>query len=525
MMKKKKNARERRVLVGAVVVAGVMVAGSTFAWFTSQDEVTNRLSASAAYNVTIAEDFTPPENWVPGQKIDKNVGAVNTGNTDAFVRMWLEGEMRMIAQGASTTTASSMSSPTPALEAVTDQQLLDVNLTYKIGDVYLRELDKTKLIQNPNTSVLNASSPQAYTEVMAAQAGGELAYVADGTSYKFKPNQTLNVVSGNGVQIQLVKDTEYTVTVDNALATDNMSLSGTTLTLKSLADFRTIDSNTFTPVTDGLYLFKRNVDLGTNDDYEFGGYYVKKIGTEQHYFALEYDTTGTQRSDAVLADGVVTPTIGTDNNYTITDVSNVKMFAASQETIANADLTWTLMKGVENNGVIYTTADNGTTWKKGTVTLDSTNDATLIATLNSLTKFDMFQVKRTSGAGNGVLINIALSNIGDTAEKWKAITDTGKTTTFYYTNDLEEGASTAQLVDSLTMDSTVTQNDYVAFDFDLNVLMESVQVTVDENGVEGFDTVSPWAAGSTNVAATGTNGTGSPVDGEITVISWAIPTV
>ena len=50
---KKKNTRERRVLTGALVVAGVMIAGSTFAWFTLEDEVTNRLTASADYNVDL----------------------------------------------------------------------------------------------------------------------------------------------------------------------------------------------------------------------------------------------------------------------------------------------------------------------------------------------------------------------------------------------------------------------------------------------------------------------------------------
>lgn len=90
MMKKKKNARERRVLVGAVVVAGVMVAGSTFAWFTSKDEVTNRLSAHADYNVSIVEDFTPPEDFTPGQTVNKPVSAVNTGNVDAFVQRRLQ---------------------------------------------------------------------------------------------------------------------------------------------------------------------------------------------------------------------------------------------------------------------------------------------------------------------------------------------------------------------------------------------------------------------------------------------------
>jgi len=58
----------------------------TFAWFTSKDEVTNRLTASSDYGVSIVESFTPPKNWLPGQEINKDVYAVNTGNIDAFVK-------------------------------------------------------------------------------------------------------------------------------------------------------------------------------------------------------------------------------------------------------------------------------------------------------------------------------------------------------------------------------------------------------------------------------------------------------
>lgn len=67
---KKKSSREKRVLIASLLVAAVMVGGSTIAWFTSKDEVTNRLSASANYGVSIAEDFQPPEDWVPGQTIN-----------------------------------------------------------------------------------------------------------------------------------------------------------------------------------------------------------------------------------------------------------------------------------------------------------------------------------------------------------------------------------------------------------------------------------------------------------------------
>lgn len=91
MTKKKRNARERRALVGALCTAAVIVAGSTFAWFTSSDEVTNRLTANADYGVSIVESFTPPANWIPGQNINKDVYAINTGNIPAFVNQDVSG--------------------------------------------------------------------------------------------------------------------------------------------------------------------------------------------------------------------------------------------------------------------------------------------------------------------------------------------------------------------------------------------------------------------------------------------------
>ena len=87
MAKTKRTTREKRVLTGAVLIAAVMVGGSTFAWFTSKDEVTNRLSAKAEYDTAITEDFTPPDDIMPGQEINKDAGIINTGNIDAIVKL------------------------------------------------------------------------------------------------------------------------------------------------------------------------------------------------------------------------------------------------------------------------------------------------------------------------------------------------------------------------------------------------------------------------------------------------------
>lgn len=90
MKNTKDNKKDKKVLIGALGIAAVITAGSTFAWFTSSDEVTNRLTAAADYGVSITETFTPPTEWLPGQEINKDVSAVNTGNIAAYVRLDLK---------------------------------------------------------------------------------------------------------------------------------------------------------------------------------------------------------------------------------------------------------------------------------------------------------------------------------------------------------------------------------------------------------------------------------------------------
>ena len=63
----------------------ILFACQSFAWFTSKDEVTNRLTASADYDVRIVESFAPPANWLPGENVNKDVYALNTGSIGAYV--------------------------------------------------------------------------------------------------------------------------------------------------------------------------------------------------------------------------------------------------------------------------------------------------------------------------------------------------------------------------------------------------------------------------------------------------------
>ena len=94
------SKKRRRVLRVSCILAALIIAGSSFAWFTSKDEVINRLSANADYGVSIVESFAPPENWLPGQEVNKDVYAVNTGNVAAFVEETVSGKLTITTEVA-----------------------------------------------------------------------------------------------------------------------------------------------------------------------------------------------------------------------------------------------------------------------------------------------------------------------------------------------------------------------------------------------------------------------------------------
>jgi len=98
-----KSKSRRRVFRASCILAALIVAGSSFAWFTSKDEVTNRLSANADYDVRIVESFAPPKNFLPNQEVNKDVYATNTGTVGAFVKEEVSGVMTIVQEKAQDT--------------------------------------------------------------------------------------------------------------------------------------------------------------------------------------------------------------------------------------------------------------------------------------------------------------------------------------------------------------------------------------------------------------------------------------
>ena len=457
MMKKKKNARERRVLVGAVVVAGVMVAGSTFAWFTSKDEVTNRLTASADYGVSVVEDFAPPKDLTPGQEVEKDVAVVNTGNIDAFVKVALKNELTLTTlEGKGITTTA----PGTGLTGWTINLPTGTN-TY----VELATADGA----DTNTGELTTN------EVSTLQAGGILVFKGD--------------------EAVAVKD-QFVCAGD--MGTDD-----------SDTDFN--GARQFKPTKTGLYLFKRNNGDGTSTTPEYSGYYyVAASGTDtEKYYALETKTgkdldatNGKATAITPYVKGTITlgTTEGTDKDV-VTGISDIKIL--TKTTNENVATTYTLGKLATN----ATTGAHEFTAKAADAAADKST-VTHIKVTNGATNPVTFYIKLDDDWSDKWTY---LAPTGDAA------TD-GVVDNFLYNDTLKAGTTSKKLVDSVVMDNTVTQAAFNELTYDLSVLMDSIQVTKNSEG-DDLLTETGWGVTATanNSPAISVNGVAEKIVG----LTWA----
>ena len=81
-MKIRKNLIPVIALVGVLVFSLTM---GTWAYFSMNMSVDNEFK-TGKYGTKITEDFTPPDNWVPGVEIGKEVKVTNTGEVPVVVR-------------------------------------------------------------------------------------------------------------------------------------------------------------------------------------------------------------------------------------------------------------------------------------------------------------------------------------------------------------------------------------------------------------------------------------------------------
>ncbi len=88
---------KKRIAISAAALAGCLVIGGTFAWFSTTDKVTNKFDMDA-FDVAITEDFdqNPDVPLVPGADITKSVTVTNSGNMDVVVRVKLEEMLQLL---------------------------------------------------------------------------------------------------------------------------------------------------------------------------------------------------------------------------------------------------------------------------------------------------------------------------------------------------------------------------------------------------------------------------------------------
>ncbi|GEM_PF-2147221 len=129
-MKRKHKAILLTAVLAAAITAG---AGASYAWFTATDSVTNRLSATSNLNVMLKEDFDPPEDWLPGTGVKKQISAINTGDVDAFLRLRLKGVITISTKEAKTVSDLSTLSPDVYSTLKDDMVTNTVNTDYSRG--------------------------------------------------------------------------------------------------------------------------------------------------------------------------------------------------------------------------------------------------------------------------------------------------------------------------------------------------------------------------------------------------------
>ena len=285
-------------------------------------------------------------------------------------------------------------------------------------------------------------------EVSTLQAGGTLVWTPDGA---VKPTDAQNVSAGDDVS-------------------------------SDADDYDGADQ--FKPTKTGLYLFKRTVYEGTDSNQtKYSGYfYVANSETagDGKYYALETEK-GTIYSTATVteADGIVTA------------VNGVKLATTKDVTISNTDTDTNKLINIQ--------------WYKSE--LGTTNDTDKVEAGNASAKW----IQLTYAAVTDDPIKLDIELVDGWATKWTYV----KTTTdkvddkndfgyFYYNAILPAGNTTPKLIDSVTLDSTVTQDAYNDLVYDLSVVLDSVQVTKNEDQKNYTnDTIKTWIDNATVDESTG----------------------
>lgn len=304
-----KSKKRRRVLGASCILAALIIAGSSFAWFTSKDEVTNRLTATSDYGVSIVESFTPPKMWVPGQEINKDVYAVNTGSIAAFVKENVSGILNYTFErkvGSWDKTCLELNDATKtAIDGVTTNEaggfLAWTDATTKAlsfdGTTAVKEGNKAGNIVAKNSTHGNGSGNENFT----------YEYVKDGKTY-------VGTSAAKNGEFYLVKQDDA---VDKSDTANTLTLSeiDVPVALGELASARENEdpavASRWTPTETGTYIFRRSInhnetntpgDHPADDSFTYAGYYFVKGAENDDPSTTDVDETEDKYYKIVIGD-------------------------------------------------------------------------------------------------------------------------------------------------------------------------------------------------------------------------------
>lgn len=126
------------------LAAGIMaltVVSCTWAYYSSTSHIENQLKTKT-YGSTVSEEFTPRDDWQPGQRLDKKFGVKNTGDYPLVVRVRMAETWRR----GSTEIKSISSTADKDKITVTKQDNATDGLIAKDDTVVAKQLDNTQWV-------------------------------------------------------------------------------------------------------------------------------------------------------------------------------------------------------------------------------------------------------------------------------------------------------------------------------------------------------------------------------------------
>ena len=78
--------KNKKVLIGLIILMVVSVVGLTIAFFTDTVEIPNVFKTNV-FKTKVTEEFVSPDNWLPGTTTSKTVKVDNLGNVPVAVRI------------------------------------------------------------------------------------------------------------------------------------------------------------------------------------------------------------------------------------------------------------------------------------------------------------------------------------------------------------------------------------------------------------------------------------------------------